>query len=179
MKPSVTIGTATIMLSVALLFGTSYETVFAHGDDHHTSTILIDQDDLQTSTVEQLEEIVALLNQLVLLINALHIQQGYTYQPTNPTVTDDTEEMESHHMEHAPETTDAPENDEVVSVARLVIEIEPHNGKTHVHVRYVDKPEEMFFVESSIDNENGIVTEVHARTGLDESVVREALTYFQ
>ncbi len=149
--------------------------VRAHGDSHaedepHTEVV-------KKMSIAEMEQMVKLLQQLVAALLELQkiVPQAGTVPvvpvaAAAPGVHDDEmdEHMEEHHEESAEDT-----------VAKLVIEIEPHYGKTHAHVRYTDKPEEMFFVESSIDNEDGIVADIAAKTGLSADVVRAALKYMQ
>ncbi len=70
-------------------------------------------------------------------------------------------------------------SEDVHMEVKLVIELEEHSGKTHVHVRYVDKPEDMFFVNVALSDEAGIIEEVVLRTGLSSLDVKAALKYFQ
>lgn len=160
--------------------------VSAHsGEDHSKETsatplsITIPPGELSAFDKARLENIITLLRQLILTMTQLQkLSQGaevVAAQPTVPTtsaVPHDDEEMDEHMDEHHEDGGDT-------SGAKLVIEIEPHFGKTHVHVRYTDKPEEMFFVDTAIDNEDGIVSEIAAHTGLAADVVKAALKYMQ
>ncbi len=172
MKQTITIRAGVLMVALALLFGVSCAPVFAHEGVDHSNVAEATLHESESAEIAKLEKILSLLNQLVILINALHIQQGYPSVLPPPLVADDQDEMEEHHEEHSPEpVTVAPE------VKKLVIEVEEHNSKTHVHVRYVDKAEEMFFVDSVITDEDGLVGDIHERTELEEDDIREALSY--
>jgi division protein CdvB (Snf7/Vps24/ESCRT-III family) len=170
---------AGILLSaLALVFSTSLLPALAHGDeDHeaeHTETAL----PASEAEIKRMETLIGLLQQLITMMNALKIQQGYAPVVTVPkaVVSDDhheDDEMDMHHEEHSAEATTT------TPVKALVIEVEPHNDKTHVHVRYVDKPEAMFFVTSDIDDTAGIVQEVVTKTGLTKEEIEKALTFMK
>jgi hypothetical protein len=171
MKHTIALRTGVVFLLLALTFWTTLVPAFAHGDededaDHATSHV-------ESVDTAKLEQMITLLNQLILLINALHIQQGYAPVATVPAVTDDHAEMDEHHDEHSHETTVNP------AVAQFKIEVEPHDGKTHVHVRWLDKPEEMFFIETDLHDTAGIIAAVKTKTGLTDDVIREALEYME
>jgi len=176
MKQSMIFRVGIYAFALVLFAGVQGPAVFAHeGEDHATEA----EATTHVAEIAKLEQMVALLNQVLLLIKALHVEQGSVSNHQTAVHTDVHDaheaetEMETHHDEHSTSTVSSE------SVARLVIEIEPHNSKTHAHVRYVDKPEEMFFVASSIEDEDGIVEDIHERTGLDTDDIREALTYME
>ncbi len=178
MKQTIVVQTGILFLALGLAFCTVLVPAQAHegGDADHKAE---HAKEASTADVARLEQIITLLNQLVLLINALHIQEGYA-PVTSPHVdedvmSDDSEEMEEHHDEHSSEAIDAVSE----PAAHLVIEIETHNSGTHAHVRYVEKAEEMFFVSADIDDEDGIVSGIVAKTGLGADEVREALKYME
>jgi hypothetical protein len=163
-----------IVLSVVLLI-TLVPGVYAHGDEVH--------DESEEVSVEHMQDIIQILNQIIVLLTQYRSQYGvYTPAPVAPismpivpvtpaAAVEETEEnTDDDHGAHIMATTPSP---------ALVIEIEPHNGMTHAHVRYTDKPEEMFFVEPHIDDEDGIVAALVAKTGLSADVVRPALKYMQ
>ncbi len=179
MKQTITIGGGSFILALLIAFGIVLAPVQAHNGVSHGSEAeaTAHADESETAEIAKLEKIVTLLNQLLLLINALHIQQGYA-----PVVVDTALEMDDHHADesmHHDEQSSDPASSDPEEVAHLVIEIEPHNNQTHAHVRYVDKPEEMFFVSADIDDEDGIVSAIHEKTGLSKDDVREALKYMQ
>lgn len=126
-----------------------------------------------TADIAQMEQLVSLMEQLILLLSALHIQQGYAPVHTTPAV-DAHADMDEHHDEHSHTDTTAE-----APVSHLVIELETHHNETHVHVRYTDKPEDMFFVTAPITDEDGIVTAVQTRTGLSAETIRAALKYME
>ncbi len=172
MKQTIVVRTGIVFLVLGLAFSTVLAPAHAHedGDTDHLATHA-----QESGTVDnaKLEQMIALLNQLILLINALHIQQGYApIHIETPAVTDNHDEMDDHHDEHSHDTAVNPD-----VTPQFKIEVEPHNGKTHVHVRWLDKPEEMFFVETDLHDTAGIIVAVKARTGLTDDVIREALTY--
>ncbi len=182
MKKTVSLQIGAFTLATVLAWGAVFITANAHGDEVHETTAHAEDADATTSTeVAKLEHMITLLNQLIVLMKTLRMEQAYTPAPAPaPAVSSDSAEMDMHHDMHAHETNVEVEIDDASaaeSEKRLIIEIEPHNGKTHAHVRYVDKPEDMFFVESDIDDEDGVVSAIHERTGLSEEEIREALTY--
>lgn len=169
-----------ILLSMlALVFGTSLFPAFAHGDEEHEATEHAESTKpASLAEIKRLETLVGLLKQLVTLMNALKVQQGNAPVVTVPKavvadVHHDESEMDEHHEEHSAEATST------AAVKQLVIEVEPHNDKTHVHVRYVDKPEVMFFVTSDIHNTDGIVNEVNTKTGLSKDDIKKALKFME
>lgn len=165
----------TIGLVLALTMGMP---VFAH---EHTAIEHTEANDM--TDIVRMEELVALLKQLVILIGALHIQQSYAPTPSAMPTTEhaNVTEMEEHHEEHdhEPEAGETATQTGEVEVAHLVIEIEKHHDDTHVHVRYADKPEEMFFVGAETTDEDGIVADIVEHTGLGAEDVRAALTYME
>jgi hypothetical protein len=133
---------------------------------------------------EKLEQMVVILKQLVALLTEYRSQYGaypvQTYTDTH---------VDTHADEHSvvpvddhaevleEEEQDEHEHEAAASTAQLVIEIESHMGKTHAHVRYTDKPEEMFFVDVAITDENAIVDALVAKTGMSVDIVQSALKY--
>ncbi len=180
MKQTVTLRIGIFILALGLAFCTVLVPAQAHEhEDEDADHAIAHTEEADTVAVAKLEQIITLLNQLVLLINALHIQQGYA-QTASPhvdehAVNDDNDEMEEHHDEHSGEAIDAVSEE----VEHLVIEVETHTSGTHAHVRYVDKAEEMFFVTADINDEDGIVSGIVAKTGLGADEVREALKYLE
>lgn len=156
-------------LCVCLLF--IAPAVFAHGDEEHGESSPAETTVLSN---EQMEQMITLLQQVVALLTQYKAQYGmYVSTPAYSAPVSPTpvlhEEMEEHE-EHAEEAAATP---------ALIIEIEPHYGRTHAHVRYTDKPEEMFFVDPAISDEDGVVAALAARTGLSAEVVRAALKYME
>lgn len=143
------------------------------GEDHDEST---DQETVSEAEVARLEQMVKLLQELVMLLNALKIQQSYAPVVAPIAAINEDAEMDTHHEEHA-HTEDAVA-DTRATEAKLIIEVETHNNQTHVHARYTDKPEEMFFVDASITDEGALIEAIHERTGLTEDAIRAALKYY-
>ncbi len=172
MKQTITMYAGAIFLTLMLAFGVLLVPVYAHNGVDHS-----EEDTTKTLSITEMEQMITLMQQLITLLTTLKAL------PPAVVVVDDHShdvaevEMETHHDEHSAETTtdDADVEDE----AKLVIEVEPHNNQTHVHVRYVDKPEEMFFVNAGLDDEDAIVSETSSRTGLSQDEVRDALKYMQ
>ncbi len=172
---SIVVKSASFLVVISMMF--SGATVHAHGGvDHGTA--------LEAETHEKLEEaqmqmIIALLQKVIMLLKA---QKDVQYIDSVPSAVTDThtevthadDEMEMHHAEHS--TSPAVSTD-TTEVEKLVIEIEEHNNSTHVHVRYVDKPEDMFFAESPMSDEDGVVEDIMERTGLSEDEIRTAIVY--
>ncbi len=174
MKQTITMYTGSVLLALILAFGAMLIPAYAHDGEDHSD----DEETTATLSVVEMERLINLMQQLVTLLTTLRTLQP-AVAATDDHGHDEAEvEMETHHDEHATEET-AHDEDEEESETGLVIEIEPHNNQTHVHVRYVDKPEEMFFVNVGLDDEDGIVRETSTRTGLSEDEVREALKYMQ
>ena len=162
-----------ISLLVVFMCTTQNAVVFAHGDEVHESEDV----HLGDSELKRMEKLVQLLNEMVLLLQALKIQQGYeTVNMDTQANTDSTNEMDEHNDEHAHEDTSTTEPTET---NKLIIEVETHNEKTHVHTRYVDKPEDMYFVDAPIDDEEALIEAIKARTGLSHDEIKEALVYFE
>lgn len=153
--------------------------VYAHGGETHATEAESTSHTELTDT--QMRTIIALLQKLIFLLTIkrdAHTSVHQTTAPDSEIVSDHVEdthaedgEMEVHHDEHAEES----ETIEVESAPKLVIEIESHYDKTHVHVRYTDKPEAMFFVDASLDDEIGLIADIHEQTGLPEDEIREAI----
>jgi len=177
MKQAILVRRISLFVATMFLFAVCSISVSAHGDEEHEDADHVEtQATVATTDIVKLEQMVKLLNQLIVLINALRIEQGHTAVQTTPVVSDDHEEMEVHHDEHSHETSNT---GTVVSstTPHLIIEVEPHNDKTHIHIRYTDKAEDMFFVDADLDDTAGIIAAVKARSGLVDDVIREALTY--
>jgi hypothetical protein len=152
--------TTAIALTCALLMSVGVFTALAHNGETHETAAESDVHD-----VEQLEKIVYLMQQVIILLTTLRSLPASAAVPTTPAAT------EPHEHEHSETTTTA------TPVATLVIEVEEHHDDTHVHVRYVDKPEEMFFVDADMHDEAGLIADIVERTGLTSSEVGAALKY--
>jgi hypothetical protein len=165
-----------IIMVLAGTSGIGHRASAHEGVVHTTEVEEIEHSEL---TDTQMRTIIALLQKLIFLLQMKQDarQTVYDYQaPVTVPVSDDahTGEMEEHHEMHSNE----PDVTEIVEpIKKLVIEVEEHNNATHVHVRYVDKAEEMFFVTAPISDENGVIRMIAERTGLSEADVRVALVY--
>lgn len=173
MKQTIVVQTGIVFLAGILAFGVIILPALAHeGEEHEDATSeALHATETGDLSVTQMETLVGLLQQLVTLLSALKVEQAHTVAPAMHTEDAAHTEIDVHHDEHT--TTEA----DTTPVAQLVIELETHTSGTHVHVRYVDKPEAMFFVASSITDEDGIVADIHEHTGLAEDVIREALKF--
>jgi hypothetical protein len=59
------------------------------------------------------------------------------------------------------------------------VEVEAHDGKTHVHLVYAGgDTEDSFYLNIPMDDSVGIVAAVAARTGLEPMAIRSILVYF-
>jgi predicted DsbA family dithiol-disulfide isomerase len=169
-----------IILALVLSFAFSFPAYAAH-PDHDTDA---HSEEVSSGDQERLEKMVQILQQLVVLLTEYKKLYGtlplpavthseadeHAHTDTPVSVVTDEHEDGDEHDEHSESST---------SEAKLVIEIEPHMGKTHAHMRYTDKPEEMFFVDVAITDEDGIVAAIVAKTGMSADVVRNALKYMQ
>lgn len=151
-----------------LLVGGYTPTTHAHdGSDHgETSNASVEiVSDAQERA--RLEKLLTLLQQLVIVLSALQNVTATQVSAGDQSV--EVHEMEDHHDVHGDASSD--------HVSALVIEVEPHFGKTHVHVRYVEQPETMFFIDAAISDVDGIVHTVVEKTGLTPEAVRSALVF--
>lgn len=165
-----------VLLFLTFFLGTAYASVPPHTEDHDEHTAK----EVSSTEIARMEQLVSVLKQLVILLSALKVEQSSLHAPVTPHVVENAHEMmDMHHDEHSSETATivATSTHEMHAEKKLIIEIESHANGTHAHVRYVDKPEAMFFVDASIDNENGIVAGIVAKTGLSVDEVQTALKY--
>ncbi len=161
-----------VTLSILAIFAVA-PAVFAHGDEEHEET---EKSEMST---EQMEQMVKILQQLVTLLTQYKAQYGSYYTPAPAYVAPVIHAEEAEHHEEATEehheeaaVTPAP-----AVVTQLVVELEEHSGKTHAHVRYVDKTEEMFFVDVPLSNEAGVISAISAKTGLSADDIKKAIKY--
>lgn len=177
MKRTIAWKTGIISLALAGSYVFLLMPVSAHehaNTEHHEDATA----ETEAATMKRLETLIDVLKQLIAVMTefrAQHPEVSFTPSMPTPAV------VEHHHDEadttHEVDTHDE-HADEAVSVTpHLVIEIEEHMGKTHAHVRYVDKPEEMFFVDAVITDEDGIVAILSTKTGFSADEVRDALKY--
>jgi hypothetical protein len=165
---------------------------YAHGDEDHSA------EPKHEKSVAELEAMLALLQKLVALLQEQRAMGGGASITTvmssvvstgghtmsgeaghNGTAGEDGEngahDGEDGHSGHDGEDgEDGAHGDEA---KKFAIEVETHNGKTHVHVRYIDKAEEQFYVNADIDDEDEVIEDIHDKTGLPESVIEPAIIY--
>jgi hypothetical protein len=63
------------------------------------------------------------------------------------------------------------------SPQRLIIEVEAHHGTTHVHVRYPNKPEVMFFVNAPLSDRHALTRAIQQQTSITEEDITKALIF--
>jgi len=169
MKSTYTIFSALVALT---LMTAPLSVVRAHGDETHETkaeAVAHEKKEAHVMSVDEMKQMITMLRQLIaLIVEQKRIKNAPAPSPAAHT------EMETHHEEHAAATT-------TTTVAteekKLVIEVEKHFDKTHVHARYVDKAEEMFFVEAALTDETALIAAIVAKTGLSTDVVKAALKY--
>jgi hypothetical protein len=146
------------------------------------------REEASDSSIAKLEQMIGILNQLVVLLTEYRTKYGaYPAQTKAPAATPthtEGDEHDDHSAAPAANThTEGDEHDDhdedASAEKKFIIEIEPHMGKTHAHVRYTDRPEAMFFVEANINDEDAIVASLVTKLGLSAEVIREALKYMQ
>ncbi len=170
--------TGIIITLLLLSYGVSLGLVSAHGDEVHDEAHSMQRGEM---SVDQMEQMINVLKQLVAALTLYKAQYG-PLVPTpqiNDVAPEATHHEEMHHEEEQQEDPHEGHGEALTPVARLVIEVEPHGDKTHVHVRYTDKPEEMFFVDAQLNDEDGIVGAIVAKTGLGAYDTRTAIKYTQ
>jgi hypothetical protein len=170
----------TVILALVCSFALSVPAYAAHPDhdeDTHSEEVSSNDHERLLKMVQVLQQLVVLLTEYKKLYGNLPLPatmhseaDEHAHAGTPVTVAKEEHVEGDEHEEHEESTT---------SGAKLVIEIEPHMGKTHVHMRYVDKQEEMFFVDVAITDEDGIVSAITQKTGIDADTVRPALKYMQ
>lgn len=156
---------------------------YAHdGEDHSADTVVAVT--LGTTEVEKLEAMVKVLQKLVTLLTEYKKLYGTlpvstTYTPTEtapvPPPAPGIPVTVDEHVAHDDHDSEVP----LTPAPRLLIELETHDGKTHVHVRYTDKPEDMFFADAPLTDERGIIDAIIARTGMTKEVIQPALKYIE
>ncbi len=173
LKRTIGLGAGIFILTLAFMYTAFLAPASAHGDEDQEAT------EKKEMGVEQMEQMVKVLQQLVTLLTQYKAQYG-TYTPTPVYVAPATPTKAVEHHEEATEEDheEVAETPTPVVVAKLVVELEEHSGKTHAHVRYVDgRPEAMFFVDVPLSNEEGVISAVSAQTGLSTGEVRGAIKY--
>ena len=166
----------TFVVVIALIAGNVTPTrTYAHaGETHETESDATAH--VESSNIKQLELKLSLLKQVVaLLIQKRQLMSGTASTAVTASEPAEHEEDNTHEHEDGHEGGEN-ETSSTTEEPKLVIELETHMGKTHVHVRYTDKPEEMFFANAAIDDTDALVLEIASKTGLAAVVVRAALT---
>jgi aromatic ring hydroxylase len=163
-------------LVVAVFLSVPVFASHAHQGEAHAS---VAETEMHVISVARMQQIVALLTQVVALLQekrALEVQMVAAPQPKELPKSTAATSQSTTTPTHTQSAT-APVVATSTPIATFAIEVEEHDGKTHVHARYVDKQEAMFFVDASIDDEAALVAAISAYTGLPALVVKPALVY--
>lgn len=176
-------GVLTLMLVVS---GAPFAS--AHNGEEHEDKAEAEAHEKETARIlsmPEMEQMLSLLQQLVALITEhrkLVGANGYR-APVVPMVmhgADDNHGMSGMHDVGDAAGDDA-HSDETGAIAaetkKLIIEVETHFGSTHVHVRYIDKPEVMFMVPASINDELALIEDIEDETDLTAAEIKAALIY--
>ena len=159
---------------VMIILLCNFNFALAHGGQHGEAKEEITVSEKEAD-IKKLESIVSILKEVMLLLTSLKLGNYDTVVPSVKVEFQD--EMQIHHKEHSYEAEN-PVSESQVPATKLIVEVETHGGKTHVHVRYIDKPEEMFFVDVAISATEPLIEAIHTRTGLEKEAIRVALVYF-
>lgn len=150
---------------------------FAHEGEDHKTEIEAGAHEKKVARVmsmTEMEQMITLLRQLIALMVE---QKRVASQPPAPLKA----EMKVHHDEHAADDHKEEGDDHETAAAseekKFVIEVEQHFGKTHVHIRYTEKAEDMYFAEAKITDEAALINSIKTRSGLNEAVIKSALKY--
>ncbi len=177
MNKAITFKLGILIAILSISFAFSLGPVLAHGDE--------EIEEKTEMNVEQMEQMVKVLQQLLVLLTQYKAQYGTYVAPVSTYVAPAVVHEEKHEEvteDHAEATTHDEESTATptpaTTVPTLLIEVESHTGKTHVHVRYPDgKPEAMFFVNSALSNESGVIADIATQTGLSADDIKKALKY--
>jgi hypothetical protein len=175
------IGTICVVSLVILIIALPTSSIRAHGTPEAHA-----KEQMASLTIPEMEQMIVLLTKLIsLLIEQQklsskvqpHISLGTPASekivpPLSATSTSGISTSSSSVAHITPGMTPT-------STKLFAIEVEEHDGNTHVHVRYIDKPEEMFFVNAPISNENALIIDIKTRTNLPLSVIKPALVYYR
>lgn len=145
----------------------------AHGDEDHSATPTAAVQ--PTKSVAELEQMLALLQKLIALLQEQKALGGTTVIPKAVVAPAAEHDEAGGHTEAGghDETGDASKDD----MKTFAIEIETHDGKTHIHARFVDRPEQQFFIDQDIKDEAGIIKELEKRFSMPASVIKPAIVY--
>lgn len=130
-------------------------------------------------TEAEMVRVIDLLEQVVLLLAELKKVQQSTLVVTFPSTDTHKHTVIKPVEEVVATTTVASSTPPIEEVSDLVIEVETHHGRTHVHYRPKNAAEDMFFIDTPITDEEGILQELQKRYSTDREVMRRALVYFQ
>jgi hypothetical protein len=167
MKQTVLLQSLSLLIATIFLLGISIP-AFAHdGEDHHAA-----EKEEKVLSIDEMQQVISLMQQIIVLLTSLRALPPPAIQAM-PVIGghEGVTEMEEHHEHMHDEAAESTE-------AELVIEVETHHDQTHVHVRYVDKPEDMFFVDANINDENALISAISAHTGLSADEIKAALKYY-
>jgi hypothetical protein len=150
----------------------------AHGDEDHSADA-----PKHEKSVAELEQMLVLLKQLVALLQQQKALGGTvtinTKVVSSVSTGGQTANGEDGHDGHDGEDGEDGAHDghdgqsgadghDGEDAKTFAIEVEEHNGKTHVHIRYVD---------ADIDDEDDLIEDIHDETGLPKSVIEPAIVY--
>jgi len=170
-------GLFTLLIGVLVFSqGEAAQYARAHdGEDHKSETTL---------TLKEMEDLIKQLQQIIQLLTlrnqlTLSVQTSANLAPAHiEDIMEDHHDIDSHEMSNDDHMEDH-DIGEALPIPKLIIELEEHSGKTHVHIRYTDKPEDMFFADALLSDTDGVVEAIHERSGLSESEIRTAIVYTQ
>jgi hypothetical protein len=190
MQRTFTQSLALVLVTALIIASMPFAFTFAHdGEDHSADA------PKREKTVAELEAMLSLLQQLVKLLQEQRALTGGATSITTVMTSvvstggkttsgadgmdgtagedgeDGAHDGEDGHSGH--DGADGTNDDKEV----FAIEIETHHGDTHVHMRYVDAPEEQFFVDADIDDEEALIEDIHEKTGYPKSIIEPALVY--
>ncbi len=193
MQRTLTLPFAVFIIVAMLIASMPFAFANAHGDEDHSADA-----GKHEKTVAELEQMLALLKQLVALLQQQKALGGTTAISTTVISTvstgghsatgddghdgedgeDGHDGAEDGHDGHSgADGEDGHDGEDGDDAETFAIEVETHNGKTHVHVRYVDKDEQQFYVNADIDDEDDLIEDIHDKTDLPKSVIEPALVY--
>jgi hypothetical protein len=147
----------------------------AHQGETHAS---VADAEVHVISVARMQQIVALLTQVVVLLQEKReLTMRTVAAPQLPELPKSTTTSQGTTTLSHTHSTSTPVVASSTPIATFAIEVEEHDGKTHVHARYVDKPEDMFFVDAPMDDEPALVAAIATYTGRPLLVFTPALVY--
>jgi hypothetical protein len=165
------------ILTTLLVFGLTLSTplfsVQAHdGEDHSEDASR--EEVVSEEQLAKMQELITILTQLIAVMTEYRTTYPALAAPVAPPAPVPVEDAHTHDESMLDE-----DHEDAEEGNRLIIEVEPHFGKTHVHMRYTDKPEEMFFVDAAIADEDALIAAIVAKTDLSEDEIQPALKYVE